>query len=571
MRPIRTAWGHLLHAGFRTLSHPLRHRALVLFGALCLACARDDDPVGPSSFARNVPGGISGRVLGPDGTNICNTVGSGTLLLRLLNPDFVPGSNDGFIGTQDITCPNNRYSLPAASGTAHLRVQLPTDGIDGLPWRNLDEFLVDRQGAKHDVHIVEGTSLGGSATLNGSPFEGAGLTLTYELNSNFGAAFGGSGPDGAWMDFFGRSPFLLQAGVRYQAGCNPVLGTRPTAGAPTGGFLFPDEVSSIDCTMETAATTGFSHTSTRLVVTPMPGDIGGQSFELFDQYGVGWGVQFPVETDTEPAHNQAASHLFVGGLLIGRDPDTVLAGVNVNGEMQCGTTCRDLGLDGTVKFTSTSSTGRQVTWRYSSLNGALEITQTSVDGRRPHDYVLFQVTIRNTSRFTRTFHAGFFGDWDVDFNAADDLGFTDLDGRLMYLVSQGETGIHVGTMLLGAPATGSFFFTAADVPSTFDQVQALSGGLRQETGGPADLRYIQGAGPITLKRGQQRDVWIAVVAGESESQLLANAAAAQADVAGRANAAVEAAGAASTSTATPTARAASGAPLRSICKDCKPR
>src|SRR5207237_9178516 len=98
---------------------------------------------------------------------------------------------------------------------------------------------------------------------------------------------------------------------------------------------------------------------------------------------------------------------------------------------------------------------KQVTWRYSdatSLEGAgLEITQTSVDGRPPRDYVLFRFTIRNTGRFTRTFHAGFFGDWDMDVDALDDLGFTDLDGRLMYLVSQAESGVHVGTLLLGAP------------------------------------------------------------------------------------------------------------------------
>jgi hypothetical protein len=441
-----------------------------------------------------------------------------------------------------------------------------------LPWRNLDEVAVDRNGAAHDVHIAEGMALGGSATLEGSLFEGASLTMAYDLNFNFGAAFGVSGPDGAWMDFFGRSPFLLQTGRRYQAVCDPVLGTRLIAGAPTGGFVFPIDVSDISCTMETARAVAFSHTFTRLVVTPMPGDIGGsQSPELMDQYGAGWGVQFPVEPGSSPAHDRAASQLFLGGLLIGRDPDSVLAGVNVNGEMQCGATCRDLGLDGTLKFTSTGSTGRQVTWRYSSLNGGLDVTQTSIDGRRPHDYVLFQFTIRNTSRFTRTFHAGFFGDWDVGGDAGDDVGFTDLGGKLMYVVGEGETGVHAGTLLLGAPASGNFFFTVADLPSTFDQVQALSGGLRQESGGPADLRYIHGAGPITLKSGQQRDIWIAVVAGEDKSQLLANAAAAEADAAGRPSASLDVAGATSTIDVIQTAPAASGAPSRSPCKDCKPR
>jgi hypothetical protein len=503
---------------------------------LCLACAQDDDPVGPSSSARSAQRMIVGRVLGPDGNNICNTVGSGTLLLRLLRPEFEPGSNDAFLGAQDLTCPDNRYSLPAIVGTAYLRVQLPTERIGGLPWRHLDEVPVGRTGAAHDVQIIEGTALGGSASLEGSPFEGASLTMTYDLNSAFGAAFGVSDPNGNWRDDFGRSPFLLQAGIRYQTSCDPVPGTRLIADVRDGGFLFPDEVSAIDCTMETAPSIEFSHSATRLVVTPMPGDIGGsQSPELFDQYGIGWGVQFPVELGTAPAHDRDASHLFLGGLLIGSDPDIVLAGVSVNGEMQCGLTCRDLGLNGTVKFTPTGSTGRTVVWRYSdatSDEGAgLEVTQTSIDGKRPHDYVLFQFTIRNSSRFSRTFHAGFFGDWDVGSDAGDDVGFTELDGKLMYVVGEGETGVHAGTLLLGAPASGNFFFTVADVPSTFDQVQALNGGLHQESGGPADLRYIHGAGPITLRRGQQRDIWIAVVAGEDRNQLLANAAAAEADVA----------------------------------------
>lgn len=561
---------------FHMLSHSLRCGAPVLLVALCLACS-NDSPVAPSSLARTAPRAITGRVLGPDGTNICNTVGTGTLLLRLLNPDFVLGSGSGFLGTQDIACPDNRYSLPAPAGTAHLRVEVPaTEGIDGVPWRNLDEFLVDRQSASHDVHIVEGTALGGSATFEGSPFEGASITLRYDLNSNFGAAIGVTGPDGSWMDFFGRSPFMVQAGVRYQAACDPVLGTRVTDGPPTGGFLFPDELSTINCTMETAPAVQFSHTSTRLVVTPMPGDIGGSaSPELFDRYGVGWGVQFPVAAGSAPSHNQASSHLFVGGLIIGRYPDTVLTGVNVGGYMDCGLTCRDLGLNGTVKFTPASSTGRQVTWSYSDATsderGGLEVTQTSVDGRRPYDYVLFRFSLRNTSRFTSTFHAGFFGDWDSDLDAFDDVGFTDLDGKLMYQVSQGESGIHIGTMLLGPPISGNFFFNRNEFPSTSDQVQALIGGLRRESQGPGDLRYIHGVGPITVKRGQQRDVWIAVVAGENKSQLLVNAAAAQADVAGRANSAVEAAGATSTSAVTPAARAASGELLRSNCKDCKPR
>lgn len=508
-------------------------RTLMIVAALCLGCARDDAPTGPSAAARSSARLVTGRILGPDGSNICNTVGAGTLSVRLLNPGFAIGSGDAFLAAQDIACPDNRYSVPSPAGTAFLRVELPTEQIGSLPWRNLDEVAVGRTGAAHDVRVADGTPLGGTATLEGTPFEGASLTLGYDFNSSFGGAIGVTGTDGAWIDFFGRSPFLLQAGVRYRGTCDPVPGTRLLDRSSADGFLFPDERSAIDCAMVNAPSVQFSHTANRLVLTPMPADIGGlQSQAFLDQYGAGWGVQFPVQQGSTPVHDPSASHLFTGGLMIGFDPDSALAGVNVQGQMQCGAGCHELGWNATVKVTSLGSGRRQVTWKYTSVGRDLEITQISTDGRRLNDYVLFRFTIRNVSSSTRTFHAGFFGDWDLEADAGDDLGFTEQDGRLMYLVSQGESGIHAGTLLLGPPATGNYFFSAGQVPSTFDQVQALSGGLRVESGGPADLRYLQGAGPITLAPGRSQDLWIAVVVGETRTQLLANAAAAEAQAGG---------------------------------------
>jgi hypothetical protein len=503
------------------------------------------------------------------------------MLVRLLNPDFGITSDNPFLGVQDIRCPMNRYSFPVDEGTAHLRVELPiTEGLDGLPWRHLDDVAVGDEGVKHDVAIVEGTELGGSATLDGSPLEGVFLQLLYEFNTNFGVTNATSGQDGRWAEFFGRSPPILQNGQRYStfSTCFNTLGTRLVGGFPEGSFLFPTEVDAINCTLETGAATRFSHTLTRLVVTPMPGDIGGAvSPQFFDQYGVGWGVQFPVEPGTSPTHGSIDfSEIFNGGLLIGIREDQVLAGADAQTMMECGATCRDLGLDGTVEFTEDGGS-KEVTWRYS--DGAsdervgLEITQKSIDGERPHDYVVFQFTILNKSRTRVRLHLGSFGDWDIEFDANDDLGFTDLGGKLMYQVSENETGIHAGTLLLGAPITGNFFFDGLTgaFPSTADQVRALSGGLRQETAGPGDLRYIQGAGPITLKKNERKDIWIAVVAGETKGQLLANAAAAEADVTRRLNQPLDGAAAASPTTASPTARAASRSLSRPICKNCKPQ
>src|SRR5438105_8882496 len=94
-----------LHAGGSMRSARIPYGLLAL---LCLACAGEDNPVDPSSFARNAPRAIAGKVLGPDG-NVCNTVGPGTLLVRRLNPEFAVGSGNPFLAQQDITCPNNRY------------------------------------------------------------------------------------------------------------------------------------------------------------------------------------------------------------------------------------------------------------------------------------------------------------------------------------------------------------------------------------------------------------------------------------------------------------------------------
>jgi hypothetical protein len=524
---------------------PGRRGVLLLLGAALLwACGAEsiNSPAGPN-LSHEVSHTISGSLLGPDGRNICNTIGSGTMLVQLLNPDFDGFSNEPFLSEQDVTCPENEYSLPADAGNAYARVTLPLDaerGIGLLPWKNLDVVPVGSAGVAHDFSIVDGTALGGRATLNGSPMEGIFLQVGYEFNGNFGATSGASNADGVWEEFFGRHPMRLRNGVRTTLGgdCGLVLGTRLLSDLPTGGFEFPRERATLDCTMETGPATRFSHTATRVVVTPLPGDIGGSfSQELFDRYGVGWGVQFPIAVGSPPITGpNFLSEMFKGGLILTTGDGTVLTGVTAEGLAECGASCRDLGLDGTVKVNRYRG-GKKVTWRYSDATSAervgVSVTQRSYDGTAPHDYVLFRFSIRNTSRSTLRFHAGFAGDWDVEGDAGDDLGATDLGGKLMYQTSENESGIHVGTMLLGkAPISGNYFFNGFDeFPSVADQVQALAGGIRRETSGPGDMKYFHGAGPITLKKNQTTDLWIAVVAGENKAQLLANARAAQADVA----------------------------------------
>jgi hypothetical protein len=398
--------------------------ALVL---VALGCARDE-PVAPTAAPPSLATlrTITGRLLGPDGRSLCRTVPADTSLVELLNPDF-NGGNDIFLDIRGVACPDNSFAVSQPIADAHLRVELPlSQDIGHLPWRSLDEFRVPVGGVNHSVQL-EGTVLQGRATLDGLPIEGIGLNLLYDFNPNFGVTFLNSGPDGRWVEFFGRSPAFLDAGNRYLAAGCFILGATLPQGIPPGGFLFPAGRQNVSCRFQTAPATRFSHTATRLVVTPMPGDIGGSfSGELFDQFGVGWGVQFPIAPTESPLHaDPIVSQIFNGGLIVGvpaqgGHPARVLLGADDAGEFACGETCRDLGLNGVVTFSPTGARGdrKNVTWRYSDAGSGdavgLQVVQHSIDGIRPHDYVLFRFQLRNVSPAALTFYAGNFGDLDVD-------------------------------------------------------------------------------------------------------------------------------------------------------------
>jgi hypothetical protein len=538
-------------------AHWFRIATPLVLAATWLGCAKDE-PTAPEHSSQSLAAlrTVSGRIFGPDGRNICRTVVEGTMLVYLLNPEF-DGSNEPFFGVQEVTCPDNSFSLAQNPATAHLRVELPiNDHLDDLPWRNLEaEFNVPAGGTNHPVNLEEGTPLGGRATFEGSPVEGAPINVVYGGLEAFGATAGSSGPDGRWTEFFGRTPMILQDDVRYQVfGCEGgVLGSKQVAGFPEASFLFPSGRHALNCKLESAPLMEFSHTATRLAVTPLPGDIGGSfTFDFIPQRGVGLGVQFPVPLNSSPVHGPTfLSQMFNGGLIVGipaqnGSPNRVLLGVDGGGALECPGFCRDLGLDGTVTFSPTGATGerKSVTWSYSDAGSddavGLQVIQHSLDGVKPHDYVLFRFRFRNAGSSTLKFFAGFFGDWDVDFDAFDDVGATALNGRLMYQRSQTENGPRVGTLLVGdAPVTGNFFYPFLQDPlSVPDQIRALRGAIRQTTGGPSDLRYIHGAGPITLHQHESKDVWLAVVAGENQSQLLANAEAASDHVARMVNTAI---------------------------------
>jgi hypothetical protein len=339
---------------------------------------------------------------------------------------------------------------------------------------------------------------------------------------------------------------VLQTGVRIEAqiGCGAPFGqfflaTHVARASPGGGFLFPTERDALDCALETAPAVAFSHQRTPLVVTPMPGDIGGLSGELFEQFGSGWGVQL-LGPGEAPRHGSLTfSQLFLGGLVVGVRSKGLLTGFNFGGYGDCGASCRDFGLDARLSPSAKRpSEKKTVTWRYSDGSSpdaaGLEVVQRSYDGSDGAAYVLFRYGFTNALSAPLTFYPGVFMDWDVgnaDFDAFDDVGFTSRGGRLMYMTDgPGGPGTFDGTLVFGAPVAGNAILTDFG-QSSAELFQLARGDVTiPSSAEPTDHRYLHTVGPITLAPHRKAAIWVAVVSGHDAGEFFANADAATADV-----------------------------------------
>ncbi|HZH42278.1 MAG TPA: hypothetical protein VFD85_14790 [Gemmatimonadales bacterium] len=505
--------------------------------AAALGCTNDGERsvataprVGRIAFG----GSISGRLLGPDGTSLCNFVPEGSgLIVRV----FAPPPPVAFAGSQFVTCPDSTFSIPVDPGSYFVRVTLPFDpAIGALPVRYLLPTMVnvDTFDVPQDIQVEPGSGLGGGATLDGAPMSGVGVTLTYDHAQGFGASVGASGADGGWVDEVGREPMIVQNDLLYLSGPNcDAVGALLTSTPLSTPFVFPTQRNAINCAFTKAPNLAFSHSRTRVALTPMPGDIGGTDQHLAAQFGTGWGVQFP---DPPQIGAHSLSQLFLGGLIVGIRPDRVLTGFDRGGYVDC-TTCRDLGLDGRVTYTTSPQFGTKVNWHYSDAGSAaavgLKVLQQSYDGIPPNDYVIVRFSFTNAGTAPLTFYPGMFTDWDVDQTPADDIGATTWNGSLMYQTDATPGGNVVGTFVTGdAPVSGNTFYRGTAEPA--DVVAALAGDVSTPSfSDPVDLHYLHAIGPITLKPNRSADLWVAVVAGQSQDQFLANATAAAADIARR--------------------------------------
>jgi hypothetical protein len=544
-------------------THPGWRTPLSALAILTVACGTQDrhplEPSSRSTLANTQLSGITGRVLGPDGRNICRTASNQQIFVDAIPQSFeLPFPEPVFL-----SCPENRFAFQVEPGEYRLRAEFLDKYVNlgDLPvtWI-LPPLTVGGGDVTRNIRFDEGTPLGGRATINGEPYHGLTITPIHEFVF-FGAFFiqGLSDRNGRWEDAFPvfpnpvpetfRSPLILQNDVEYfvAGDCDITLGTRIVETSYFQFFTFPSERRRVDCELETGPARRFTHNRNRLAVTAFPGDIGGLTAQFGPRdldLGTGFGVQFPSPPGRLPSHgDRIISELFTGGLMIGVGSETVLTGIDNGGYMECRfdleNGCRDLGLDGRGEVERLANGGRVVTWRYSDAPSGegvgLHVTQRSFDAPSGESYVLFRFTIRNGSNGRLNINPGIFTDFDVDSVFEDEVGRRQRGGRLLSQAdAQDPGGTRVGTLMIGesdpAPGffvTGGFDFIAPSIPQ---QIAILRGNRSNSADGPTDQRYIQSVRAIGLSPGAETDLWVAVIAAASDAAFADAADAATRDI-----------------------------------------
>jgi hypothetical protein len=533
---------------------------LSALAALTVACGTQDrlplEPSSRSTLASTQASEITGRVLGPDGRNLCRTITSQDTINVFASPQSLELP---FPAPVTLACPENRFTFAVEPGDYRLIAQvLRPENLGNLPasWI-LPPLRVGGEAVTRNIRFDEGTPLGGRATLNGEPYPGLVIIPVNEFN--FGLLFGTGGlsdRNGRWddaspvspaaMPVSFRSPLILQNDVEYLTlgDCDFTLGTRIVETSFFQTFVVPSQRRRVDCELQTGPARRFTHIRNRVSATAFPGDIGGltggdRNFEL----GTGFGVQFPNRAGRLPRHgDRIISQFFMGGLIIGVGPETVLTGID-GGYLECRFDllfgCRDLGQDASGEVTRLQNGGRVVTWRYSDAPSGegvgLRITQRSFDAPMGEDYVLFRFTIRNGSDARLNINPGILTDIDVDSTFDDDVGRAQRGGRLLSQTSTvSASGIRAGTLMIGEsdPTPGFFFHGGVDFdfPLIPQQIAALRGNRSAAGDQPQDWRYIQSVRAIGLRPGGETDLWVAVIVGENDAAFAAAADAATEDI-----------------------------------------
>jgi hypothetical protein len=515
----------------------------LLVCATVVGCNSGTEPT-PSkpSFSHTGTPDITGSIFrGPGEQNLCSAWSlEAPLFIRAFSADLSL-TVDAFT-----SCPANQFSMAVEPGSYLVRLTLPSDQPLGLlprRWLEPVPVTVDAEDVIKDIHVENGTALGGRTTVDGVPTGGVSLTAFYASLPGSAGNFGASGPDGTWDDGMGRSAMILQNDLEYTfSGCDllPVPGIRSITGFPSGPVLFPSGLNQVNCDFTSGDALQYTHQRTRLKLTSFPGDIGGLSVPtLFPDVGFGYSAQFPRPAGQSPlaGPNSLNRQLFRGGLVLAVAPDVALGGTELEGYFFCSVSpCRAFGFDGQASVSQRNDGGKDITWTYSDAGSqrpqGLHVVQRSFEGEQGLDYVLYAFRIRNEGKSAITFTPGLFLDFDVSPDISINTGYTELGGQLMVTTDADGTSRHLGSLIVNSPPRGrNYFFTPTISES--EAVAGLNGKASNRSIEFSDVSTLHGGKTVTLKKRQSTDFWVAIVAGESRAQVIANAQAAIADATAR--------------------------------------
>lgn len=499
----------------------MRKPIAILISVSLAACTDSGDVVTPPEplAAALSPFTVSGVVTLPDGSNLCDALAPDAayrvrLIRRVSGQDQLAASATRF-------CPSNAFTLlNVPSGSDYVLQVARLDGeFNTMPHSFFQPtpFAVTRDRTRN-VRVGHGRLLRGSARVGNRRIEGQTLTLQPSLSDYFLSTIQlTSDENGAWQ--LDGAPAYLQRGLTYQARCSWPLGTNPT---PPRVIDFPADGSAIDCAYEASGLSRWTHRATNLAFSTGTGMFGTYPD---DWHGLGYGVQFPVSPGAEPSRDASASHLFHGGILLAVN-DQVASTSYIFDPLECSRmACRNFSTANPPRVRREAGDGRRYTWELTEQTGSnigMTITQATYDGEHG-DYILMRITMKNTSPETVTVFAGLFLDWDVS-GDDDNAGGTLRSGRVAY-VTNPVTDIHMASAILtNHPTYATRLMTNVwpDLLSEADQLATLKGQQNATSVDPGNVSVIQSAGPINIRAGRSKSIWLVIAAGQGAAALDAN-------------------------------------------------
>ncbi len=147
-----------------------------------------------------------------------------------------------------------------------------------------------------------------------------------------------------------------------------------------------------------------------------------------------------------------------------------------------------------------------------------------------NDFVIVEADISNTGVARTGVYIGMFADWDVGPTFILDLAGYDPTNKLLYVFDGGggNPNYYGVAVLGGSPVSGYTDDAGAGANPTQAQIYTALSTITPLSATGADRRTVLGSGPYSIGAGATHSIVFAFVGGSSASDIVANAAAAQA-------------------------------------------